>query len=114
MSILAMSIPEIVLMLLGMAVVTYGLRVLGFIPGMAARLPARVQQALAFVPVAVLTAIVLPEVLHGPTGWRWTLANPALWGMLATALIMARTRRLMAAIAVGMLVFYLLRALWGA
>lgn len=107
-----MDIPGLVLMLAGMALVTYGLRVIFFLPGMGDRLPPRLRQAMIYVPAAVLTAIIVPEVFltHGHFNTHWQ--NPSLWGMVATACVMWKSKRLLLAIGVGMLVYYALRTLF--
>ncbi len=70
-------------------------------------LPPLAARALRFVPPAVLSAIVLPElVLRGgelQLGWR----NPRLLAGLVAALVAWRTRNVFLTIAVGM------AALWG-
>ncbi len=104
-----MDIPSLLLMLLGMAVVTYGLRLVFFLPGVGDKLPPRLRQAMSYVPVAVLTAIVIPEVFLAQGQINTNLANPQLWGMLATGVVMWRSQRLLLAIGAGMLVYYLLR-----
>ncbi|QLG87271.1 AzlD domain-containing protein [Chitinibacter bivalviorum] len=108
-----MDIPNLILMLAGMALVTYGVRVVFFLPGVGDRLPPRLRQAMAYVPVAVLTAIIVPEVFiaQGQLNAQWQ--NPALWGMLATACVMWKSKRLLLAIGVGMMVYFALRSLFG-
>ena len=96
----------------GMAAVTFAIRYALFGLGSRLRFPPRVRQALRHVPVAVLTAIVAPMVLlpdgrHWDLGWR----NPWLAGALASALLVLGTRRLLAAIAGGLVVYLLWR--WG-
>lgn len=104
-----MDILSICLMLLGMALVTYGLRVVFFLPGVGDKLPPRLRQAMVYVPVAVLTAIVIPEVFLHQGQLNTNLTNPQLWGMLATGVVMWRSKRLLLAIGAGMVVYYLLR-----
>ncbi len=105
---------ELVL-ILGMAVVTFAVRypVLGFLGRL--RLPAVVQRGLRYVPTAVLTAIIIPAVL-APAGNRLWLApgNAHLAGGLAAVLIAWRFKHLLATIAGGMLVFWAWRLLTAA
>ena len=95
------------LMIAGMALVTFCIKALLFILGQRATFPPLLQQALAFVPVTVLTAIIVPMVLgpHGgglELGWR----NPQLVAALAAILVCALTRRQLLTIAVGLAVFF--------
>lgn len=63
--------------------------------------------ALGFVPVTVLTAIIVPMVVspHGGTA-ELTWRNPQLVGALAAVLVSAATRRPLVTIAVGLAVFF--------
>lgn len=101
-----------VLVIAGMAAVTFGIRYVLFGLGGRLRFGPRVRQALRHVPVAVLTAITVPMVLL-PDGSHWSLSwrNPWLAGALASAALALGTRRLLAAIAGGMAVFLIWR--WG-
>jgi branched-subunit amino acid transport protein len=104
-----MDILSIIFMLAGMAAVTFFLRVVFFLPGLGDRFPPRLRQAASFVPVAVLTAIIIPEVFLTHGQWQTSLANPSLWGMIATAVVMWRSKKLMLAIAIGLALYYALR-----
>ncbi|MGA8009236.1 MAG: AzlD domain-containing protein [Thiomonas sp.] len=98
------------LTIVGMMAVTFGIRYVLFGLGGRLRFSPAVRQALRHVPVAVLTAIVVPMVLL-PDGQHWDLSwrNPWLAGALASAALALGTRRLLAAIAGGMAVYLLWR-----
>ncbi|AJK45490.1 MULTISPECIES: AzlD domain-containing protein [Burkholderia] len=96
-----------VLLILGMAAVTYAIRTTLFLFGERLVFPPLVRTALGFVPVTVLTAITVPMAVapHGgglELGWR----NPQLIGALAAVLVSATTRRPLLTIAVGLAVFF--------
>lgn len=95
------------LMIVGMAVVTIGVKAVIFILGQRAVFPPLLQQALAFVPVTVLTAIIVPMVLapHG-AGLELSWRNPQLVAALAAILVCAVTRHQLLTIAVGLAVFF--------
>ncbi|MBA1274382.1 AzlD domain-containing protein [Stutzerimonas azotifigens] len=96
------------LMILGMLAITFTIRY-SFFAWPNLRFPKVVEQGLHYVPVAVLTAIVVPAMLM-PTGeleLHWRNAY-LLAGLLAIA-IAALTRNLLATIAGGLLAFFLLR-----
>lgn len=97
-----------VIILLG--IVTYLIRFsfLGLLAGR--RLPAWAAEALGFVPVAVLPAIIAPMVLLSPATRDWAEPHRPLAALLALGVGMA-TRSLLGAIAAGMGGFWVLRAL---
>ncbi|MGC8507030.1 MAG: AzlD domain-containing protein [Thiomonas sp.] len=96
--------------IVGMAAVTFLIRYTLFGLGGRLQFSPRVRQALRHVPVAVLTAIVVPMVLL-PDGQHWDVSwrNPWLAGALASAALALGTRRLLAAIAGGIAVYLLWR-----
>lgn len=69
--------------------------------------PPRLQQALQFVPPAVLSAIIFPEILLKDGRLVQSLANPRLLAGLLAALVAWRTRNAVLTIIVGMAAFYL-------
>lgn len=90
-----------------MALVTFAVRYSFFALPPERRFPAWVGRVLAYVPVAVLTAIVVPMVLlpdaeHLALDWR----NAWLAGALASGVIAWRTNRLLVAIMAGFAVFF--------
>ena len=98
----------------GMAAVTFGIRYL--LVGLAGRvrLPAAAQLALAFVPPAVLTAIIVPGILlskgvaAGLTPW-----TPYLPAAIVAVLAQLIFKRLLVTIVLGMAVFFVCRLLPG-
>ena len=104
-----MSQFEIVL-LLGMASITFAIRYTLFAVGDRVRFSPLVQQALGYVPVVVLTAIIVPAVVM-PDGnsLQLTLDNAYLVGGVVAVLIAAFSRNLLLTIFGSMLVFFLWR-----
>ncbi len=73
--------------------------------------PALMRRALAYIPPAVLSAIIFPEVLR-PGLLSQPLAEfPRLGGALVALLLAWRTRNLLLTILAGMAALYLLQAL---
>ena len=70
--------------------------------------PAIVQRALRFVPVAVLTAIIIPELVLNTGALNLSPANPRLLAALAAALVAWKTKNIVLTIVVGMVSFWLL------
>ena len=97
-----------VLMIAGMAAVTIAIRAAIFVLGDRIVFPPLVRTALGFVPVTVLTAIIVPMTVspHG-TDAELTWRNPQLVGALAAVAVSALTRRPLLTIAVGLAVFFL-------
>jgi branched-subunit amino acid transport protein len=96
-----------VLLILGMAVVTYVIRATVFVLGERLPFPPIVRTALSFVPVTVLTAIIVPMTVspHGH-GAEITWRNPQLVAALVAIAVCALTRRPLLTIAVALAVFF--------
>jgi len=96
-----------VLIILGMAAITLLIRTTAFIVGERLVFPPLVRTALGFVPVTVLTAIIVPMAVspHG-NGAELTWRNPQLVGALAAVAVSALTRRPLLTIAVGLATFF--------
>lgn len=94
-------------MILGMALVTFGVRypVLALVSRI--QLPDPIMSALKFVPPAVLSAIILPEVVMPDGSLALSLANANLVASIVAILIAWRTKNLLLTIVLGML------AMWG-
>jgi branched-subunit amino acid transport protein len=101
-----------VLMILGMAVVTFLIRSTVFILGERVVFPPLVRTALGFVPVTVLTAIIVPMAVapHGGAP-ELTWRNAQLVGALIACAVSATTRRPLLTIAVGLAAFFLWQGL---
>ncbi|MBC7870471.1 MAG: AzlD domain-containing protein [Chitinophagaceae bacterium] len=101
------------LLILGMMIVTFGVRypVLALVGRI--ELPEPVIRALRYVPPAVLTAIIVPAVLLRDGQIALTLDNAYLIGAIAAIGVAWRTRNLLWAIVLGMGVFLLWRVLTG-
>ncbi len=97
------------LAILGMFVATYMVRASFIVFGQKLRFPPAVVQALSHVPVAVLTAIVVPEAIApgGQPDLSWT--NPYLVGTLVAGLVAWKTRRILMAVLVSFIVFGAMR-----
>lgn len=95
------------LIILGMALITITIKAIVFVIGDRIVMPPAVREALGFVPVTVLTAIIVPMVLapHGH-GLELNPRNPQLVAALAAVLVCAFTRRQLLTIVVGLAVFF--------
>ena len=95
--------------ILGMFAVTFLVRASFLLFGHGLRFPPAVIQALGHVPVAVLTAIIVPEAIAPGGQLDLSPANPYLTGTLIAGIVAWKTRRTLTAVSVGFIVFGLLR-----
>ena len=70
--------------------------------------PAMAQRALRFVPVAVLTAIIIPELVLNTGTLNLSPANPRLLAALVAVLVAWRTKNIVMTILIGMAAFWLM------
>ncbi|MEZ2351263.1 AzlD domain-containing protein [Caballeronia sp. RCC_10] len=96
-----------VLLIFGMALVTYVIRAAVFVLGERLTFAPVVRTALGFVPVTVLTAIIVPMTVspHG-TGAELTWRNPQLVAAVVAVVVCALTKRTLLTIAVSLAVFF--------
>lgn len=100
------------LLILGMFIVTFLARYPLLVIVGRVQLPQRVFRGLRYVPVAVLTAICIPEMVMPNNTIDISLTNAALIGGIAAILIAWRTKNLLLTILGGMGIFLLWRALF--
>ena len=95
------------LVILGVSACTFLLRASFIVFADPQKFPRRFRQALAFVPPAVLAAIVAPGLLlpHGALD----LGNPRWIAGVVAIVVGARTRNALAAISTGMVALWLLQ-----
>lgn len=73
------------------------------------RIPDKVHRALYFVPVAVLSAIIAPELLNTEQPLYFSLTNPRLLAGILAIAVAYRTRNVFLTIFAGMVAFWLLQ-----
>lgn len=96
------------LVVIGMGVITVILRLSLILGANHIRLPAPVEHALRYAPVAVLSAIIFAEVAAPQGQVQLSLANARLIPGLAALVVAWRTKNVLLTIATGMLLFWLL------
>lgn len=111
-----MPLAPALVLALTIAIVCIGAATFAFrlsLIGLAGRivLPPYAVRALRYVPVAALTALVIPDLVGSSTGWALVAHNPRLWAGIVAALVAWRTRNVLLTVAVGMVVLWLLMAL---
>ena len=99
--------------ILGLAVATFLARSVVLIAGERLRLPSGFESALRYAPACALTAIIAPDLLLTPDGLDLTLNNPRwLAGGIAVVIFAAFDSKIGAIIG-GMVVFWVVRAMFG-
>ena len=101
-----MNLWQGVLIIFGMFAVTFGVRFVLFARADKVVMPAYIEKALKFVPVAVLTAIITPMALMPDSKLDFTLTNPWLLGSLAAFVVGIWRQQQLLTILVGVLVFF--------
>ena len=99
------------LTMLGMGMVTYAIRLSFILLLGRVEIPARIRQALRFVPPAVLSAIIFPELLRPQGRLDLSPGNVRLLAGLLAALVAWRTKNILLTIAVGMGALWILQAI---
>jgi branched-subunit amino acid transport protein len=104
-----MTNMEIWLVIIGIALLTVLTRSSFLLLGDRVSLPERVQHGLRYAPVCALVALITPEMFTTGGALDVSLSNPKLIAGIAASAITLATRKMIAAILIGMLVFSLLR-----
>ncbi len=96
------------LVMIALGLLTFGTR-LSFIALLERiNLPQGFQRALRFVPIAVLSAIIAPELGYTTNALAISPTNPRLLAGIVATFVAYRTRSVIWTIAVGMAVFWIL------
>ncbi len=106
-----MSDVALILTIIGMGVITYAIRVSLFLLPEGAHLPDRLLRALRYVPAAVLSAIIAPELLMPGGAFDLSLGNERLLAGLVAILVAWRTRNVLLTVVAGMGALWALQAL---
>ena len=99
------------LIIIAMGVVTFGIRLLPIVLLGRIEIPLVVQRALRFVPPAVLSAIVAPELLMPGGQFNLSLGNARLIAGVLATVVAWRTKNVLLTIAVGMIALWVLSSI---
>lgn len=105
-----MSTITIALAILGMGLITYGIRLSLFLLPEQLALPPWLLRALRYVPASVLSAIILPEMILPGGTFDLSLGNERLLAGLVAILVAWRTKNFFLVVVVGLVVLWLLQA----
>ena len=98
------------LTLLGMGLITYGIRLSMILLLGRVRISEDWQRALRLVPPAVLSAIIFPELLRPAGSLDISLGNARLLAGIIAAVVAWRTKNALLTISVGMAALWILQA----
>lgn len=99
------------LVVVGMGVITYAIRLSLIVLLERIELTAVVRQALNYVPPAVLSAIIFPELLQPEGTLYLSLENGRLLAGLLAMVVAWRTKNVLLTIGAGMVALWILQAL---
>lgn len=99
------------LIIFAMGLVTFGIRLLPIVLLGRAEIPIGVQRALRFVPPAVLSAIVAPEMLMPHGTLEVSVGNARLVAGVIAMAVAWRTKNVLLTIAAGMIALWVLSAI---
>lgn len=103
-----LSVKE-VLLIAGMFAVTFSVRYLPLMMSGRLEFPPSFERALRFVPVAVLTALIMPMILLPDGQWQLSLGSPYIVASLVAVAVAAWRKSILLTIVVGLCVFFVLR-----
>ena len=98
------------LLLIGMGIVTYAIRLSLIMLIGRVDVPPIIQRALRFVPPAVLSAIIFPELLRPGGALDLSLGNVRLLAGVLAAGVAWRTKNVLLTIGIGMVALWVLQA----
>ena len=101
------STAQLWLTILAAGLITYGIRLSFILVFSRWEIPGWLQRALRFVPPAVLTAIILPELLLNTGKVDFSLENGRLYAGLIAVLVAWRTKNAILTIISGMIVLWI-------
>lgn len=99
------------LTIIGMGIITYTIRLSPILLLERIELSDGVKQALRFVPVAVLTAIIFPEMFQPGGQLDLSLGNERMLAGFAAIVAAYLTRNVLWTVAIGMIVLWILQSL---
>ncbi|HZY44710.1 MAG TPA: AzlD domain-containing protein [Anaerolineae bacterium] len=102
------------LIIIGMGLVTYGIRLSAIALLGQREFPLIIQRALRFVPPAVLSAIIFPELFQHSGQFDLSLSNARLLAGVLASIVAWRSKNVLATIAAGMIALWLLQAVLAA
>ncbi len=100
---------RLIFIFLGMAAVTYFPRLIPLVALSRIELPRVIMRWLAYLPVAILSALIFPGAIQRAGAIDVSLGNPGIWALLVSFGVAIKTRNLILTVVVGGVVMYLLQ-----
>ncbi len=92
-------------MLLGMFIVTFGVRYILFAFADNIEFPDTLKRALNYVPIAVLTAIIFPAVFMPKGEYYFAIENPYIFGAIVAVVVSAWKKHMLLTVVSGLAAF---------
>lgn len=108
-----MSAGYVWAIIIGMAVSNYALRFVPIAMLSRLKLPRPIERWLSFIPVSVMAALVVGEVLRPGGQWLPLLENPYLFAAIPTAIVYHVWRNFLGTTVVGIVLFLVFRSVLG-
>jgi branched-subunit amino acid transport protein len=105
------DLTKLWLAIIGMGLITYAIRLSLIVLLERVEITTRVRQALRFVPPAVLSAIVFPELLQPSGSLDISASNVRLLAGLLAIVVAWRTKNVLLTIAMGMVALWILQTI---
>ena len=99
------------LIIIGMGIITYAIRLSMIVLSGQIQLGDHLQRALRYVPPAVLSAIILPEMVQPGGTLDLSLGNERLLAGLIAIVVAWSTKNMIWTVAVGMIALWLLQTI---
>lgn len=99
-------------LIVGMGLVTYAIRLSLIVLLGRLRVPPLVQRALRFVPPAVLSALIVPELLLPGGTLMFSFGNPRLLAGVLAGVVAWKSKNVFLAIGVGMVALWVLQTMF--
>ncbi len=96
-----------IILIVAMLAVTYLPRMLPFALASRIRLPMWMQEAMSYVPIAVLTVIIVQTSLFKQDQLQLTLTNPYIWAAFAAFVVARIQAKLFITVLSGLIVFFI-------
>lgn len=100
----------VLLVIIGCAIVTFIPRVAPFLIVRNVKLPEPVMKWLSFIPVCILTALVIGSVIEGEPGQLPRLNHEVLMALIPTLLLAIWTKSLLVTVIAGVVLMAFIRA----
>ena len=99
------------LIIIGMGIITYAIRLSMILLSGKVQLSDHLQRAMQYVPPAVLSAIILPEMVQPGGTLDLSLGNERLLAGLIAILVAWTTKNMIWTVAIGMIALWILQAI---